>query len=38
MKIRTMCEEADEDDRKKPKFEGQTVFKGGFREEDRSDE
>lgn len=35
---KTMSEEEDEDDRKKPNFEGQTVFKGDFREEDWPDE
>lgn len=35
-----MSEEEDEneEDRKKPQFEGQTVFKGGFKKDDRSDE
>lgn len=33
-----MSGEEDDEDRKKPKFEGQTVFKGHFKEDDRSDE
>lgn len=33
-----MTEEEDEDERKKPEFEGQTVFKGDFRKKDWLDE
>lgn len=33
-----MTEEEDEGERKKPEFEGQTVFKGDFREENWPDE